>query len=105
MDNISMGINIGHDRGVAIVKNGVLIGALAQERIDRVKHSTGIAIPYEAIDTLLKYLNINIHAIKYIGITSIAVEISDLASYYASQIRSHYNQKVFLLLRSKVFNY
>ena len=98
MKNISMGINIGHDRGVAIVKDGILIGALAQERVDRIKHSTGLAIPYEAIDTLLKYLDISIHEINFIGITSIAVEISELSSYYASQIRNHYNYTDFQLI-------
>lgn len=54
--DISMGINMGHDRGVAVVSNGVLLGAIAQERIDRIKHSSSLSIPFEAIDALLKYL-------------------------------------------------
>ena len=40
--DISMGINMGHDRGVAIVSNGILLGAIAQERIDRIKHSSSL---------------------------------------------------------------
>ena len=60
MNNISMGINIGHDRSVAVVKNGKLIGSLAQERVDRKKHSTGLTIPYDAIEVLLNYLGVGI---------------------------------------------
>ena len=53
---ISLGINVGHDRGAALVKDGVLVGAVAQERIDRIKHSPDTIIPFEAINELLKYL-------------------------------------------------
>ena len=42
MGKISLGINIGHDQGAAIVKDGKLLGALSQERIDRIKHSASI---------------------------------------------------------------
>ena len=65
---ISLGINIGHDRGAALVKDGHLIGAIAQERIDRIKHSPSTRIPYEAIDHLLSYLKINFKEINFIGI-------------------------------------
>ncbi len=75
---ISLGINLGHDRGVAIVKDGILIGAIAQERIDRIKHSPSIEVPYEAINELLKYLNILFDEIRYIGISSTAVDSKNL---------------------------
>lgn len=97
MDRISIGINIGHDRSVAVVKNGLLVGSLAQERVDRIKHSTGLSIPYEAIDTLLQYLNISIQEIRYIGITSTAVNIPDLIPHYFSELERHYHISNFKL--------
>lgn len=95
---ISLGINLGHDRGAAIVKDGVLIGALAQERVDRKKHSPSIKIPYQAIDYLLKYLKISFSEIKYIGISSTAVNAEDLIKYYSHQLEEYYNSKSFELI-------
>lgn len=40
MKKTALGISIGHDRGVAIIQDGKLLGALSQERIDRIKHSS-----------------------------------------------------------------
>lgn len=59
-----LGINLGHDRSVAIVKDGKLIAAIEQERLDRLKHSIGllhqspqpkhIQIPFESIQYCLE---------------------------------------------------
>ena len=57
-DIYSLGIHIGHDRCAALVKNGRLLASLAQERLDRIKHSDASEIPYEAIDSLLRFCNI-----------------------------------------------
>ena len=88
---ISLGINVGHDRGVALVKDGILVGAVAQERIDRIKHSPDVEIPYEAINELLKYLNISFDEIRYIGISSTAVDSKNLINFYADKIKEYYN--------------
>lgn len=64
MRNISLGLHMGHDRSVAIIENGMIIGALAAERIDRKKHSISAKIPFETIDELLAYLEISINDIK-----------------------------------------
>lgn len=87
---ISLGINIGHDRGAALVKDGHLIGAIAQERIDRIKHSPSTQVPYEAIDHLLAYLKIKFNEINYIGISSIAVDSNELIEFYRREIIAHY---------------
>ncbi len=66
-----LGINLGHDRSVSIVKDGEIIMAVEQERLDRVKHSVGfmlqspgsmgqIQIPSESIASCLDYLNITL---------------------------------------------
>ncbi len=36
MANYSLGIHTGHDRGAAVVRDGVVIAMIAQERLDRV---------------------------------------------------------------------
>ena len=66
-----LGINLGHDRSVSIVKDGEIIMAVEQERLDRVKHSVGfmlqspgsmgqIQIPSESIASCLDHLNITL---------------------------------------------
>lgn len=88
---ISMGINMGHDRGAAIVKDGILIGALAQERIDRIKHSSSLEIPFDAINVLLDYLHITINDISNIGISCTSVDIPNLYRYCKDILKQHYN--------------
>ena len=34
--NISLGIHVGHDRGACIIKDGEVIAAIANERLDRI---------------------------------------------------------------------
>lgn len=89
--NISMGINMGHDRGVAVVSNGILLGAIAQERIDRIKHSSSLSIPFEAIDVLLKYLHIAIDEISCVGVSCTSVDIPNLYQCTREMLSEHYN--------------
>jgi carbamoyltransferase len=60
MQQYYLGINLGHERSVAIVKDGKIVVAIEQERLDRHKHSVGfllhapgdtsqIQIPHESI--------------------------------------------------------
>lgn len=88
---ISMGIHIGHDRGAALIKDGILIGAISEERLDRVKFSYSTEIPYKSIDALMKYHNITFTDIDNIGITFAAVNIDMLKRYYSEQLCEHYN--------------
>ena len=88
---ISMGINMGHDRGVAVISNGILLGAIAQERIDRIKHSSSLTIPFEAIDALLNYLHISIDEISCIGVSCTSVDIKNLHQFTKEVLSEHYN--------------
>lgn len=88
-----MGLNIGHDQGVAIVRNGNLIGAIAEERINRIKHSASTQLPFAAIDALLEYCNIDIQDIDGFGFSSTAVNINDLYNYVRDGLENHYNLK------------
>ena len=44
MSGYHMGINLGHDRSVAVVKDGEVVVAIEQERLDRIKHSVGLML-------------------------------------------------------------
>lgn len=98
MKNISLGIHMGHDRSVSVVADGTLIGSLAAERIDRVKHSLSSKIPFDTINTLIKYLKIDIRSIKYVGITYAAVEIQNLKNYYYDELKEYYPDWDFKLI-------
>lgn len=91
MSKISLGINIGHDQGAAIVKDGKLLGAISQERIDRIKHSASIRPPFAAIDALLHYTKIQITDIDCIGFSSTAVHIEDLEEYVRDAFQEYYS--------------
>ena len=77
MSQFHMGINMGHDRSVAIVKDGEILVAIEQERLDRRKHSVGfmlqspdalnqIQIPEESVAYCLDALGITLDDIATI---------------------------------------
>lgn len=88
---IVLGIHVGHDRSAAILKNGKVIGSIAQERLDRVKHSRSTALPYDAIDSLLKYHCVNINEISCVAISGDAMEAEVILETIKSDFYSHYN--------------
>lgn len=91
MSKISLGISTGHDRGAAIIQDGKLLGALAQERIDRIKHSSGSTIAFEAIDKLLQYLGLKITDIDCIGFSGSELENDFYMNYILKTFYSYYD--------------
>lgn len=89
-DIYALGIHIGHDRCAALVKNGELQASLAQERIDRIKHSDSSEIPYQAIDAIFDYCQITVDMIDYIAFTFSSVNAYELKQYYFEELTSHY---------------
>jgi len=85
-----MGLHIGHDRGVAIIKDGELLCALSQERVDRIKYSASAKLPFETIDIVLEYLGIKISDIGYIGITYDVSEIFTYLDYVKDSFYAYY---------------
>jgi len=72
-----MGINLGHDRSVAVVRDGKILIAIEQERLDRIKHSVGfmvqspsemqhIQVPGECIRYCLDALDVPLSAMATI---------------------------------------
>lgn len=78
MKKITIGLHIGHDRSVSIVENGILIGHLAEERIDRIKHSHSVNFPKKALITLMDYLQITFRDVSGVAITYSFVEIEKI---------------------------
>ena len=92
--NIVLGVHVGHDRGAAIMKNGEIIGNIAQERLDRKKHSRSIAIPYQSIDRLLEYHNIDISEVCCVGLSGDAMEASNILDTMRQDFYAHYNIRI-----------
>ena len=88
--NIVLGIHIGHDRSAAIIKDGKVIGNIAQERLDRIKHSRSNQLPFDAIDSLLKYHGITIEEISCVGFSGDAMEASFVLESVMSDFYNHY---------------
>lgn len=77
MEKFHLGINMGHDRAVAVVQNGKIVVAIEQERLDRIKHSVGfmlqapdamgqIQVPGESIRYCLDTLGLPLDAMTTI---------------------------------------
>ena len=64
---ISGGVRLGyHDIGAALLKDGKLVAAVEEERINRVKHSPG-QLPQQSIRTVLDIENITIRDIDILA--------------------------------------
>ena len=87
---IALGIHIGHDRGAALIKNGTVIGAISQERLDRIKYSRSSNIPIESINTLMKYFNLSVKDISCIGISYYSVEGLSVEDFYKEELEKIY---------------
>ena len=66
LNKFILGINDTHDASAAIVKNGKIICAISEERVQRVKSAGGF--PQGAIDECLKFAGIKMKDIDYIAV-------------------------------------
>lgn len=85
-----LGIHVGHDRGACLIKDGNVIAAIANERLDRKKYSQSLEIPYESIDALLKYSNMEIRDVQAIGLSGVAFEGNRMLDWYKREFFCHY---------------
>jgi carbamoyltransferase len=88
---IIIGIHVGHDRSVSAVKNEELIGHLAEERVDRIKHSPSVDFPKKALYSLLAYLRIDFHDVHTFVITYAFVHIDRIIENLAEEFRQEFN--------------
>jgi carbamoyltransferase len=83
----SLGIHIGHDRGAAIVSNGELVAQMAEERLDRVKHSNSPELPLKAIEAVLQIAGVHKNQLGAVGISYTNVVIADVIEQLRSEVR------------------
>jgi len=84
---IALGVHIGHDRGAALVRDGRLIAQLAEERLDRVKHSSSPELPAKAIAAVLKIADLQPGALGAIGVSYTNVVITNILEQLAAELR------------------
>ena len=66
---IVLGLNCNHaDSSACIIKNGELLFAIEEERINRIKHWAGL--PFASIEACLKYTNIDLTEVTDIAINT-----------------------------------
>ena len=66
---IILGLNFNHaDSAACIVKNGKLIIAIEEERINRIKHWAGL--PIESISLCLKHSNLNLSDVTDVAVNT-----------------------------------
>lgn len=85
-----MGINLSHDASCALLKNGELVCAIAEERLDRIKHSNvGIdadgmihnLLPKKSVEYCLSAAGIGIEEIELIVVSSsVVVNVENYAT-------------------------
>lgn len=82
-----LGVHIGHDRGAALVKDGVLVACVAEERLDRRKHSNSPEIPIHAIRVILDMEGIRADSLAAAAVSYTNVVIGDVISQLADELR------------------
>lgn len=90
MAKFALGIHTGHDRGAAIVRDGSILAAISQERLDRVKHSRSYAIPYDSVDALLSSQGLTIQDIGCVGFSGDGIEAPSVAAFLRQDFWDHY---------------
>jgi carbamoyltransferase len=91
---LTLGIHLGHDRSATIVKDGVLHAHIAEERLDRIKHSPFLKVPFLSIDALLKASRLKITDFAAIGATYTDIERPTFLSEIKDQLEDHYSVAV-----------
>jgi carbamoyltransferase len=87
---VTLGIHLGHDRSASIVRDGLVHSHISEERLDRVKHSPRMQIPFRSIDALLRQNRLKISDFSGIGVTYTRFGAHALLSEFADQLRDYY---------------
>ncbi|MDA0267679.1 MAG: carbamoyltransferase, partial [Cyanobacteria bacterium] len=80
MSQYHLGLNLGHERSAAIVKDGQIVVAIEQERLDRQKYSIGFMLQAPGIASQMQPPN---EAIRYC-LDSCGIALEELASVTAN---------------------
>ncbi|MEA5462546.1 carbamoyltransferase C-terminal domain-containing protein [Leptothoe sp. PORK10 BA2] len=80
MSNYYLGINLSHERSAAIVKDGEIVVAIEQERLDRQKYSLGFMLQAPGVTSRIQPPN---EAIRYC-LDSCGITLQDISSVTAN---------------------
>ena len=90
---VALGIHVKHDRGACVIIDGKVVANIANERLDRIKYSSSPEIPYQAIDAVLTFCNIDISQVSCIGISGAGLESEKVKQFYKDDFFTHYDCK------------
>jgi len=82
-----LGVHIGHDRGAALVSDGELVASIAEERLDRKKHSNSAALPMKSIEAVFNIAGIEAADLGAVGICDTKVEIGGAVPLLRHELR------------------
>ena len=80
MSQYHLGLNLSHERSAAIIKDGEIVVAIEQERLDRQKYSIGFMLQAPGVASQMQPPN---EAIRYC-LDSCGITLDDLASVTAN---------------------
>jgi carbamoyltransferase len=83
----ALGVHIGHDRVAALVSDGVLVAQIAEERLDRVKHSNAPDLPLRSIRAVLDIGHIRPDDLGVAGISYTNVDIGAVLPLLAEEMQ------------------
>lgn len=83
----SLGVHIGHDRGAALISDGEIIAHIAEERLDRKKHSDSPSLPMKAITAVLQIGGIRPADLGVAGISYHMAEIDRVVPLLRDELR------------------
>lgn len=83
-----LGLSIGHDRSAALVANGEIVAAVAEERLDRNKHSWGNTLPLASLREVLEIANVDWDEVDAIALSNSGLSLSESRRQLASELRN-----------------
>ena len=83
----ALGVHVGHDRGAALVSDGQLVAQIAEERLDRKKHSNSPDLPLKSIKAVLESGGVRPADLGIAGISFTNSEIDRIAPLLREELR------------------
>lgn len=87
-----LGVNIGHDRAAALIQDGKIISYIAEERLDRNKHSFDITLPVRAIRYVLTEADLDLDSIDIVGFSSAGMTKDRMKFFITNELASYFGR-------------
>ena len=83
----SLGVHVGHDRGAALVSDGELVAQIAEERLDRRKHSNSSDLPLKSIKAVLEIAGLRADELGVAGVSGTNIEVDRIIPLLRDELR------------------